>query len=100
MRPARLPCRLLKGCASGVVPFAWRTRTIAERSVGCAGSFLRGGGDERFQPGAEPGKLAPLRLEHLAVELDQDAAVGAQVVGGPGEQPAVVVEAVTRREHG
>jgi hypothetical protein len=38
-----------------------------------------------LEPRAQPRQLAPLRLEHLAAELDYEAAVVAEVVGGTGE---------------
>src|SRR4051794_9669376 len=54
---------------------------------------LCGRRSDRVEPRAQPRKLAALGLEHLAVDLDQDAAAVGEMVGRARDQTPVVVEA-------
>src|SRR6478609_2493661 len=103
MRAARLPCRLLKGLRtrSALVRAAHLARYPILRRLGPRSVdrvVLLGGCGKGLEPAAEPGELVAVRLEHVALELDDQAARRGEVVGRPREQPPVVVEAVAARE--
>src|SRR4051794_21249398 len=88
MRAARLGCRLLKGCASGVFPFAWR-KSHNSRSGGRMGRFeSTAPWYARFRP-----RYPPELIERLVTAAGLD---GSSRVLDLGTGPGHVASAIAR----